>query len=257
MSEQDQVSGQDRRSLAPAFTDHVQGIERGRAGPVLLAAALVMVLAAAGAFGYGVLTRPAKGHGALAAPSARATVKPVRAAAAADFTALSGYGCRQSPRASFTEAGWYADGLDGFIEVPAGGWHQQGCDGGFDAMPMSGSATQPDPTNYALWTFHLDTAARSSCRVAVYVPDDHSNEHVGGNPAQYLVYDAATASGTPAGSFTINQTTGRGSWAAAGTFRVPSGVLTVKLISSGLDWYGNVVTYAHIAVSQVRLSCTG
>lgn len=170
------------------------------------------------------------------------------------FGALAGYGCPQSHQARF-KAGWYADRNNGFLDLRAGGWRKQGCDGRFDAMPMSGSATKPDPGNYALWTFRTAPLLSGTCQVAVYVPADRSVKEVGGNPARYLVYDSARPSGPPVGSFGIDDFTSLGRWANGGSYPLAGGVLTVKLSSAGLDWRGNVETHAHLPVTQVMAFC--
>jgi translation initiation factor IF-2 len=233
---------------------------RKHAGPALLLALLAILLPAV--TGCGLVTAPAGGSppapGAMPAADP-AGAQPARPAAAdqmsSDFGALGGYGCPQTDHVRFTEAGWYTDGISGFFGVRAGGWPKQGCDGRFGAMPMSGSATQPDPPNYALWIFRTAPVVTGTCQVAVYVPGDHSIVHVGGDPARYQVYDNAAASGPPAKSFTIDELTSLGTWVSVGSYPVTTGVLTVKLTSAGQDWHGNVETHAHLPVSQVIAFC--
>ncbi len=221
----------------------------------LLAAVLALVTAAVG--GCGLFTAPtsAQPQAASVAPAPPRPTVPAARLAGGYFGALAGYGCPQRPQARFREAGWYADGINGFLGVSAGGWDHQGCDGRFGAMPMSGSAIRPDPGNYAMWTFRTAPVTAGTCQIAVYVPADPSVEHVGGDPARYQVYDSATASGPAAGSFTIGELARRGQWVSGGSYRLTRGVLAVKLISSGLDWHGNVVTHAHLPVTQVMVFC--
>jgi translation initiation factor IF-2 len=234
-------------------------MNRLAASPALLVTVLL------GAAGCGLVTVPSDG----AAPAAAGASPAVRSVAARPVTsvtgrpagagpyvgALGGYGCPNTSRVRFTERGWYSDGISGFFGVRAGGWDKQGCDGRFAAMPMSGSGTRPDPGNYALWTFRTTPVIVGNCQVAAYVPDDHSVVHVGGDPARYQVYDAAAGSGTPVGSFTIDELTTLGTWVSAGTYPVTAGVLTVKLTSAGQDWHGTVVTHAHLPLSQVMAFC--
>jgi translation initiation factor IF-2 len=122
-------------------------------------------------------------------------------------------------------------------------------------MPMSGSATADDPANYALWTFRTGPIVHGVCHINVYVPDDSSLEHVGGNPAVYQVFGSAGTSGTPLGSFGVDQPSNRGRWASRHNWRISGGELTVKLLSRGIDWTGSGPTYAHIAISAVSLTC--
>jgi hypothetical protein len=249
----------DPRAGTSAIISGARDTGRRRAGALVLAAGLVLVIAAAGVVALGLLTgparagRPAAGGGALAsAASARPAAGPQGPA----FGTVAGYGCRSTPQASFSEHGRYVDGSRGFVTVQAGGWAHQGCGGRFDAMPMSGSATRPDPANYALWTFHTGAVAAGTCQTAVFVPRDTSVEHVGGHPARYKVFAAATASGPVAGAFTVDELSSRGQWVSGGSYSVTKGVLTVELTSAGQDWHGNVLTHAHLAVSQVLLFCT-
>lgn len=62
---------------------------------------------------------------------------------------------------------------------------------------MSGSATQDDPSNYAVWTFHSGAITRGLCHIDVYVPDDPNIEHVGGHPAVYEVFNSDSTFGQP------------------------------------------------------------
>ncbi len=223
--------------------------KRGQIDTLSLAAGLVAALTALTGCGPGTAT-------AGAGPAPASQHAPVTTPASSPyFGALAGYGCPQSHQASFREAGWYHDGINGFLDLPAGGWRKQGCNGRFDAMPMSGSATRPDPGNYALWTFRTAPLMSGTCQVAVYVPADRSVKEVGGNPARYLVYDSARPSGPPAGSFGIDDFASLGRWASGGSYPLAGGVLTVKLSSAGLDWHGNVENHAHLPVTQVMAFC--
>jgi translation initiation factor IF-2 len=250
--------GQGWRGLAPALITRRRDVRRGRhAGTPLLAAGIMLVLAAAG--GCGSLVGPTQARQQSAAGVTSAHHQPATPAsgpARAEFGALAGYGCPKDRQESFREAGWYANGINGFIDVPTRGWDKQGCKGTFGAMPMSGSATRPDPANFAVWTFHTAPISAGTCQTAVYVPDDASIEHAGGDPAQYEVYDSAAPSGTPAGSFAIDDLTSRGQWVSTGSYPVTKGVLTIMLSSAGKDWHGNVVTHAHLPISQVMVFCS-
>jgi translation initiation factor IF-2 len=267
----------------------VQGAPRGRTiqwheGPLLLVAAVVVLLVALGsAFGFGLLTKTARsgaaqpvgsptrsvpGHSSTPSqsqtpanspePSGSPTPTAVPAgtgtpAGAGALTAIAGFGCPSGRQAQFSLHGQYTQGILGYVKVKSGGWKSQGCDGTFEALPMSGSATKPYPGNYALWTFR--PAGVRSCGVSVFVPDDHSITHVGGNPARYLVYDAAAQSGNPAGRFAVDQAANLGRWVRAGQFPVRRGVLTIELTSIGVDWNGKTRNNRHLAADAVRLSC--
>jgi translation initiation factor IF-2 len=139
--------------------------------------------------------------------------------------------------------------------VRTGAPRGRGCNGAFDAMPMSGSATRGDPGNYAIWTFRTAPIIRGVCHIDVYVPDDPRITRVGGHPAFYHVFNSARASGHQLGAFDIDQPFNHGRWASRHNWRITGGALTIKLDSRGVDWSGQTRTHAHIAVSQVSLTC--
>jgi translation initiation factor IF-2 len=256
----------DRHGLVSAFAGHVSGARAG-AGAKILAAVLVAVLAGGVVVGVGYLTRPARKpaarmHAAAVPPQGTATPPAKAPLVATDrsdgkpkYVAVAGYGCPSSSKASFSEHGWWADGLNGFISVRTGGIRTGGCDGSFAAMPMSGSTTYDDPANYALWTFHTGPVVHGLCHLSVYVPSDASIKHVGGDPAVYEVFGSAGASGPELGGFDVDQISSRGRWVSSHSWPVANGALTVKLNSYGIDWTDSSPTYAHIAVSAVSLTC--
>ncbi len=186
-------------------------------------------------------------------PTARTTA--TRDNGSTQFTAVVGYGCPPLVNARFTEYGRWTDGLSGFISVRADGPYASGCDGAFDAMPMSGSKAYDDPGNYALWTFRTGPLRQGTCDISVYIPADRSVEHVGGNPAVYQVFGSANTEGPDLGTFGIDQLARRGGWVSEPGWPMTTGWLTVRLDSYGIDWSANSMTYAHIAVSAIRLTC--
>ncbi|MFB6892571.1 hypothetical protein ACFCX4_25030 [Kitasatospora sp. NPDC056327] len=194
-----------------------------------------------------------------AAPSSGAPA-PAGAAAlkSAVYTAVAGYGCANSGTQSFSEAGRNVDGRVGWVSVGSGGWAQDGCNGQFDTMPMSGAADKDDKSNYALWTFSPGAAGlrTATCQVETYVPDDKDITHVGGNPAHYESYTSAGPSSPMLNSFDVSQPGHLGEWKPVGTFRTTTGVLTIKLDSRGVDWHGSTKTNAHLAVAQMRATCS-
>jgi hypothetical protein len=169
------------------------------------------------------------------------------------YSAVAGYGCPQDASRGYHEVGNYSDGIAGWYKVGTGGWRQNGCNGSFDAVPMSGSATQDDGGIRALWWFRPGTASRH-CAVSVYVPTPSHSRDVAGNPAKYYVLrDLAN---DWYGSFAVNQVQNRGRWVPAGTYPVSGGEIVIKLVNRGVDFSGSTNTYAHLAAAQVRISCT-
>ncbi len=167
------------------------------------------------------------------------------------FAAVTGSGCRRDSKARFTE-----HGRSGVINVRSGGLRADGCDGSFDAMPVSGSTTYDNPGTYATWTFHTAPITRGVCHINLYVPDDASTEHVGGHPAIYEVFGAASTSGPELGTFDVDQIFNHGHWVSRHNWRITSGTLTVKLDNRGTGSSGSSRASAHIAMSAVRVTCT-
>jgi hypothetical protein len=169
------------------------------------------------------------------------------------YSAVAGYGCPNSATHGFSEVGRYTDGTIAWYAVTSGGWTGNGCNGRFDAMEMSGYATQDDPSAYVIWSFAVGAASKR-CQVATYVPTSANSLDVGGKPAQYFVMD--TESGPVRAGFTVDQRYTRGTWVGGGTYTVNDEGLVVKLVNRGEDWTQAGPSFEHIAVAQVRITCT-
>jgi hypothetical protein len=187
---------------------------------------------------------------AAAAPAAKQRARQFSPASTASFQAVTGDGCPQPADATSNVYGWYTQGDRGFFTVSAGSTTQSGCNGAFVAMPMSGSSATDDTQNLAIWTFRPPTAG-DVCQVGIYIPDDTSIAHVGGNPSLYTVYD----NGSVVGSFSIDQVAHLGEWVTGGTFPISSKVMTVQAHSRGQNWAGSTDTNAHIAVAAASATC--
>ncbi|MER8041259.1 hypothetical protein [Streptomyces sp. NPDC094032] len=185
-------------------------------------------------------------------PAAKApapTPKPT-APAKKTYKAVAGSGCGGGGT-GYSRYGYWTNGKEGWLSSSSGG----AC-GGFDAMPMSGSATR-DSGNYVLWTFRTGAVTTGSCQVSVFIPNVSDIKLVGGKPSLYTVRGAAAASGTVLGSFAVDQPSNRGAWVSGGTYRISGGALSVLLNDRGKDWTGSSTkTYAHHAASAVRVTCT-
>ncbi|GAA3183845.1 MULTISPECIES: hypothetical protein [Streptomyces] len=195
-------------------------------------------------------------------PSPTATTKDesgksVSSKTVTSFTALAGYGCPSSAEAKIwtkdpnfsQEAGW--------LKTNGGGYTGSGCNGQYLSLPMSGSSTKYDATQYVLWKFDYRARIKgdASCRLAVFVPGNSDLRYVGGHPAKYAVYASDHSGGTPAGSFDVDQVNNRGKWLARGPFKVSGGFVTVKMFNTGID-YTSSTKDAHDAAGPVQLSCT-
>lgn len=189
------------------------------------------------------------------APDVQRVVAPAAKPAPATFSATTGYGCGESASLVFTQHGFYSDGKNGWIRLGSGGVNAGGCNNTFDAMPMSGSATSDDTSNYATWQFRTGLAKVATCHVSIWIPSDSNIQDVGGHPSTYLIYDSFAATGTAPFAVQVDQTGNRGKWVTT-SVRSSSGALAVKLLSRGIDYDKSGPDYAHHAVSAVHVDCT-
>jgi hypothetical protein len=182
-----------------------------------------------------------------ASPSPPKT-SPTPAAPIVTFTAVGGYGCSSantgySSNDRDTTQGWYSSG--------SGGWNKDGCSGAFDSMPMSGSATTADPTQYADWAFTVGSASKT-CDLSAYVPKYSGDaKRSAGNPAHYAIGDSQGSAGK--GTFTIDQIASGGKWLSIKTVAVSGGKLWVRVDNRGIDW-GASDGY-HIGLGQFKVVC--
>jgi hypothetical protein len=172
------------------------------------------------------------------------------------YSATTGYGCAESAGLVFTQHGFYSNGKSGWIRLDSGGLNAATCNKTYDAMPMSGSATADDTSNYATWQFQTGSVRSGTCRVSIWIPNDTNIQHVGGHPSTYLIYTSFAPGGTAPFAVQVDQTANRGKWATA-TVKISSGALSVKLLSRGIDYNNAGPDYAHHAVSAVHVDCTG
>ncbi|MFF9479616.1 hypothetical protein [Streptomyces sp. NPDC014733] len=195
-------------------------------------------------------------------PSPGATTKDesgrtVAQKAVSSFTALAGYGCPSSPEAKIWTKDPNFSQEGGWLKTSGGGYTGSGCNGQYLSVPMSGSSTKYDATQYVLWKFDYRAKIKgdASCRLAVFVPGNSDIRYVGGHPAKYAVYASDHSGGTPAGSFDVDQVNNHGKWLARGPFKVSGGFVTVKMFNTGID-HTSSTKDAHDAAGPVQLSCT-
>ncbi|MFE7115720.1 hypothetical protein ACFU99_09895 [Streptomyces sp. NPDC057654] len=177
--------------------------------------------------------------------------------AAPAYSALAGYGCPSNDSAKiWTKDANFGHGSSGWLKSSSGGYAGSGCNGQYLSIPMSGSSSSYDSTQYVLWKFDYSSKIKgaASCSLAVYVPDNGDIQHVGGAPARYALYNSDHSGGKTAGSFNISQVGNRGKWVSQGPFKVSGGKLTLKLFNTGVD-YTSSTKHAHDAAAPVRLSC--
>ncbi|WP_405745976.1 hypothetical protein OG422_25380 [Streptomyces sp. NBC_01525] len=173
------------------------------------------------------------------------------------FTALAGYGCPSSPTAGV----WMKDPNfnlkeNGWVKSGTGGYTGSGCTGRYVSLPMSGSSTKYDPSQYVLWKFNYTAKIKgaATCRLAVYIPNNPKILYVGGHPAKYAIYDSDRSGGTPAAAFNIDQINSRGKWLSPGPFKVRSGHVTLRMFNTGVD-HTAATQHAHDVAAPVQLSC--
>jgi hypothetical protein len=172
---------------------------------------------------------------------------------------VTGYGCPKTSSSGFDDIGYDDPGGDSeWYVVSSGGYTGSGCSGAFLAMPMSGTATVDDVSNFDEWWFVMPSSA-AKCAVSTYTPASGNSTDVEGDPADYFVYDEKSiSSSTPIESqFSVNQTENRGKWISDGTYPVKGAYFALRLVSRGIDYNsaGNA-DYHHFAVDAVMLACT-
>ncbi|WP_405753700.1 hypothetical protein OHA44_13330 [Streptomyces sp. NBC_00144] len=169
------------------------------------------------------------------------------------YSAIGGMHCSNSS-VTYTERGKYTDDQKGWT-THDGAYASGGCSGWYRSIPMSGDSNDSD--NSAVWNFRTGDVKSGSCKVSVYIPNDSNVGHVGGQPTYYTVHDGtSTAGSTQLGHFTITQVSHRGEWIAAPSYKINSGVLSVKLHDRGDDWSSSSRENAHNASSAIRVECT-
>lgn len=187
---------------------------------------------------------------AAPAPSTPASQPAVAAPAgppAPRFTGVSGESCPQTDTSGYFNRGWSSD----WYARSRGGWGGDGCGGRMIAVPMSGDPNVDDPDNVIVWWFRIPAA--TTCAVSVHVPDTGRVLDAAGAPATYFVYSSLDASGSALGRFDVDQVHNQGRWMAAGAFATPTGQLSIRLVTRGVDWGAHAG--AHLGASAVRVTC--
>ncbi|WP_212530844.1 hypothetical protein [Actinospica durhamensis] len=217
---------------------------------------------AASAGGAGTSGGTAANAGQTGAAPSTGTTATTSAAAKPTYTAVAGLDCTGSSTATYSDSeGYYTDGDSGWLR-PTDGYAGSGCTGKYDAVPMSGTAglTHYDTTGFALYKWNFSGSfTDASCKLSIYVPDDTSRLHVGGDPTYYYYWAQNYSYGqslTPSGDFSVTEVDDLGEWVTQPSFTVTTGYVTLKLVNSGLDWTSAGVDYAHHAAAAVKLSCT-
>lgn len=177
-------------------------------------------------------------------PAAVAPPAPV-----ATFAGLTGEDCGQTSTQGYYRDGWSTDWY-----IKSGGLATNGCSGRSVHVPMSGSTTADDLDNVIVWWFKTTGVTHGTCALSVYVPGTGTKLDSAGAPAYYRVFGSTSISGSPIGSFTVNQTAHQGAWVSGGSFPVTQGQLAVRLMTRGIDW-GTGREGAHLGVSALKAQC--
>ncbi|NJC72425.1 hypothetical protein HC031_22285 [Planosporangium thailandense] len=233
-----------RSVLAPPRADTVRHGDPGPIQPVPgeppLADPAASPSASAGSPSPSVAPTPTTPHSQPAAPAPAAPPAP-------RFTGVSGDSCPQTDTSGYYNRGWSRD----WYARSRGGWRGDGCGGRMIAVPMSGDPNVDDPDNVIVWWFRLPAAR--ACAVSVHVPDTGRALDAAGAPATYFVYPSLDASGSALGRFDVDQVHNQGRWMAAGSFAAPTGQLSIRMVTRGVDWGAH--SGAHLGVSAVRVTC--
>jgi hypothetical protein len=182
------------------------------------------------------------------------------AQAAKKWSGVAGPGCSTDISHFYTKDADYTQGTAGWLKSSTGGYSGDGCDGSYVSEPMSGKSSSYDARQGVIWRFHFgSTLPTASCAVSVYIPANSDIKYVGGNPTHYYFWGEDYGYGmnnAPTGSFQISQVSNRGFWVTQPAFKVTTGIVTVKMVNTGID-YTSSTKYAHHAAADVRLNCTG
>lgn len=258
---------EDWRGFTSAFSQAVRPDETpGRSGRRMLAVGFaVVVVSALGALMYGALG----GGTAVAKPSEVTAITPSptstaggSAASGTKWTDVAGPTCASGTTSGFAAYGYYtgvnSDQTTGWSSSGKGGYSGGSCTGGYLSVPVSGQTKSYDSSRFALWKFDFKASFTSaSCTLSTYVPDTTDRASVGGNPAYYYYYQTDYEPGStdaPLGGYLVSQVTEHGHWVTGKSFKVRTGVVTVKMVDAG-SRDGAGAKDAHVAAAQVRITC--
>ena len=193
-------------------------------------------------------------------PAAQVAAASTKAKAPATWAAIAGPGCPDSTAHHFyTKSAYFDQGNDGWLSLASGGYTGSGCNGAYFSEPMSGDAGSYDASQGVIWRWDFSGSfTHATCAFSMFVPSTRNVIDVGGDPTHYFFWGENYAYGmneTPNGSFTVNQVDNRGSWVSTGSFGVSTGIVTLKMVNTGID-YTSSTNQAHDAAAQVQLSCT-
>jgi hypothetical protein len=200
---------------------------------------MVAVFAAIGAVVAGVvlqLIHP------INLPKATTVPRPVSVPV---FTAVTGWDCGEGADRGFDAAGRTSD----WYTVADGGWASNGCHGTFAAIPMTGSKTDDDPNQFAVWWFK-PASRLTQCSVMVYRPEPDRPQDSAASAAQFFVL--AGPDGPRLAGFVVDETADPGSWAAVGSFPISPDGIAIQLVDRGVP----AATGSRLAITQVKVRCT-
>jgi hypothetical protein len=187
-----------------------------------------------------------------------------RRSAAATYSAVAGLDCSGDSTATYSDSeGYFTSGKSGWLRTGTGGYAGSGCTGGYESIPMSGTAgvANYNKTDFALyWWNFSSTFTSASCSFSIYVPNNPDQEYVGGDPTYYYFWNQNYQFGmdmTPTGDFGVSEIGNLGQWVSESSFTVTTGHVTLKIVDAGVDFdSAGRPDYHHHAAAPVRLSCT-
>ncbi|BBA96946.1 hypothetical protein RVR_2480 [Actinacidiphila reveromycinica] len=259
------MNDEEWRGFSAAFDRAVRPAARpGHSGTRVLAVGFAVVVAV----GLAALLKGALGGARVVA--APADIKPVTTSAPArggvaqtgsEWTAVAGPGCASDATSGFAAYGYYtgtnSDQTTGWTTSAKGGYSGGSCTGSYLSLPVSGQKVSYDQDRFALWRFDFSaTYTSASCTLATYVPEG-ARTAASGDPAYYYYYQTDedhSSDGSSLGGYRVDQVTHRGRWVTGGSFKVRTGVVTVKLVDAGAR-DDSAAKDAHVAAAQVRITC--
>lgn len=157
----------------------------------------------------------------------KSTAPAPAAAGGPDYDAITGLGCiRDSTQGYYTQG----QSLSGWRTASTGGFGGYGCSGRYESMPLNGTNSHTD-NRYMVWWFDTNKVSAARCDLWIFVPKAADSADTA-STAYFAVIPSKTSTKT-LGTFSVNESATRSSWAYGGKWTMSDGRLAVKLLDRG------------------------
>lgn len=146
-----------------------------------------------------------------------------------DYDAITGLGCKRdnSTQDYYTRG----SGLSGWRTATSGGFGGYGCSGRYESMPLNGTSSHTD-NRYMVWWFATSKVSTADCDLWIFIPK--AADAADTAATAYFAVLPDKDSGSTVGTFTVNESSARGTWAHSGRrWPMRNGKLAVKLLDRG------------------------